>query len=99
VGLPDPGRADEEHVGRGVDVAAGAELGEQRLVDAGGVVEVEVVEGGAGGEVREPEPAREAAGFGRGDLDLQKPFEGVGEGPALRGCLIENGGEWADPVS
>jgi hypothetical protein len=45
---------------------------------------------GAGGEVREPEPASQAARVGRGHLDAQQVLEGVGEGPALGLCLVED---------
>ena len=92
VGFPDSGRSDQQHVGRGLEVAAGAELSEQGPVDARGGVEVEVVEGGAGGEVREAEPAGEAAGVGRGDLDGEQPLEGVGEAPALGLGLVKDAG-------
>ena len=71
-------------------VAAGAELGEQGLVDAGGGVEVEVVQGGAGGEVREAEPAGETAGIGRGDLEREQALEGVGEAPTLGLGLVQD---------
>ncbi len=62
VGLPDAGRADQEHVRRGVEITAGGEFGEQRLVDAGGIVVVEVIEGLSGREVRESESAGEGGG-------------------------------------
>ena len=49
VGFADAGRADHEHVGRRFQVAAGAQFVDQRPVDAGGGVVVEVGERGRGG--------------------------------------------------
>ena len=91
--FPDAGRADQEHVGRGVDVAAGAQLGQQRRVDPGRSVQVEVVQGGTGGQVREPETTSKAPGVGRGDLDPQELLECLGQRPTFRGRLIEHGRE------
>ena len=44
VGFADAGRSDEQHVGGGLEVAAGAELVDQLAVDAGLGVVVEVVQ-------------------------------------------------------
>ena len=48
VTTPDAGRADEEHVGRGLQVAAGRELVDELALDAGGCVVVEVGQCGWG---------------------------------------------------
>ena len=71
-------------------VSESAELGEKfvggaaRRVDVDGhrpsvALEVEVRQGGAGGEVREPEPTREASGVGGGDLDGEEVLECLGQ--------------------
>jgi hypothetical protein len=59
VGLAGAGRADEQDVGGGVEVAAGGQLGDQRLVDGGLGVVVEVLEGGRGRQRGEPQPPGE----------------------------------------
>src|SRR6202043_238031 len=93
VGFADSGRADQEHVGRGVEVAAGGEVGQEGAGDGGGGSEVEVVRGGSGGEVREPEPTGEPAGVGGGDLDGEEALQGLGQGPALGPGLVEDAGQ------
>jgi hypothetical protein len=50
VGLAQAGRADEQDVGGGFEVAAGGQLGDQGGVDGGGGVVVEVFQGGWGGQ-------------------------------------------------
>ena len=40
MGLADAGRPNQQHVGRGLEVAAGAQLGDEGTVDAGGGVRV-----------------------------------------------------------
>ena len=93
MGFADAGRADQEHVGGGVEVAAGGELVDQRAVDAGLGVVVEVVEGGRGGQAGEPQPAGEAAGFGGVDLDREQPLERGGERQLLGGGFVEDAWE------
>jgi hypothetical protein len=93
VGFPDAGRADQEDVGGRLEVAAGAELGDQVRVDAGGGVVVEPVEGGGGGQAGEPEPAGEAAGFGGVDLEPQQLLQRRGQGEAVVGGGVEDGRE------
>ena len=63
-----------------------------------GVV-VEVVQGGGGGQVREAQPAGQAAGFGGVDLDPQESFEGGGGGEVLGAGGVEDGGECFGGVS
>jgi hypothetical protein len=75
VGLADAGWADQQHVGGGVEVAAGGELVDEFLVDAGGGVVVEVMQGRWGGQRGEPEPAGQAAGLGGVDLDREQPLQ------------------------
>ena len=48
VGLAQAGRPDQQDVGGVLQVAAGGQLGDQRGVDGGGGVVVEVLQGGAG---------------------------------------------------
>src|SRR3954454_16037213 len=59
MGFPDAGWPDEQDVGGGVEVAAGGQLVDELGVDAGGGVEVEVRQGGWGGQRCEPEPTGE----------------------------------------
>ena len=93
VGLPDAGWSDQDHVGGGFEVAAGAELGDQLPVEAGGGVVVEVVQGGGGGQAGEPEPAGEPAGLGGVDLEGEQPLQGGGQRQAFGGGLVEDGGQ------
>ena len=83
MGLADTGRADQQNVGGGLDVAARAELGEEGTVDAGLGVVVEVLEGGRCRDRREPEAAGETACFGGVDLDGQEPFKRGGHRQSL----------------
>ena len=57
--LTSPGRADEQNVGRRFQVAAGAQFVDQRPVDPGGGIDVEVGQGGRGRQAGEPQPARQ----------------------------------------
>ena len=79
-GLADAGRADEQHVGGVVGVAARGEVAHQRRVDGGLGGEVEVLEPPGRREVREPQQAGVAAGFGGVDLDGEESFEELGVG-------------------
>ena len=56
-----------------------------------GVV-VELVQGGVGGQAGEAEPAGEAAGLVRGDLDPQQAFQSRGHGEVLGAGLVQDGG-------
>ena len=87
VGLADPGWPDQQHVGGGLQVAAGAELGDQVPVEAGGGVVVEVLQAGGGGQAGEPEPAGEPAGLGGVDLEGEQPFQRGGQRRVLRRWL------------
>ena len=71
VGFTHAGRADEQHVRRVLQEPAGPDLCEEVGVDAGGGVVVEVAQRRSGGQVREPEPAREATFLGGAHLDRQ----------------------------
>jgi len=42
------------------------------------------------GEVREAESSGEAPGVGRGDLDVEEPFQRLGQRPALGLCLVKD---------
>ena len=86
-----PGRADQQDVGRRFEVAAGAEFVDQLAVDAGGGVEVEVVQGGRGGQAGEPQPAGQSAGVAGVDFDGQQPFQGGGQRQAFGGGLVQDG--------
>ena len=93
VGLAEAGRADQQDVGGGFEVAAGGQLGDEPGVDGGGGVVVEVLQGGRGGQGREAEPSGQAAGLVRGDLDREQPLERGGEGQVLGGCGVQDGGQ------
>ena len=62
MGFSGAGWADEQDVGRGFEVAAGGQVVDQGSVDTGGGVDVEVVEGGRGGDAGKPQPPGQSAG-------------------------------------
>ena len=90
-GLADARRPDEEHVGGGLEVAAGGEFVDELPVDAGGGVEVEVVQPCRGGQACEAGAAGEAARGVGGDFQRHEPFEGGGDGEPLGAGRIEHG--------
>ena len=65
-------------VGGGLQIAAAAQAVDQGSVDAHGGVDVEVIEGGRGGQAGEAQPAGEPAGGGGVDLDCQQSLQGGG---------------------
>ena len=90
VRLADPGRPNEQHIRRCLEISAGRQLGNQLPIDTGGGVVVEVVERGRCQETRKAEPARQSSGFGGIYLDGQQPVQGGGHRQVLRRCLIED---------
>ena len=91
-GFADPGRPDEQHVGRVGEVGACDEFPHEFGVDAGLSGEVEVFELPGGGEVSEPHPAVPAAGLGGFDLDPKQSLEEVGVTElSLAGCFEVSG--------
>ena len=66
-------------------VAAGSQVG--------GGVDVEVLQGGGGGQAGEPQPAGQPAGLGGVDLDGQQPLQRGGQRQLLGGGLVEHGGQ------
>lgn len=71
VGFAGAWRPDEQDVGRGLEVAAGAQLVNELAVDTGGGVDVEIGQGRRGGQAGEPQPARQPAGGAGLDFDGQ----------------------------
>jgi hypothetical protein len=89
----DNGRPDQQQVGGRFQVAASRQLVDQLGVDARGGVVVEVLQGGRGGQAGEPQPPGQAAGLVRGDLGSEQPFQGRGQGQALGGGGVQDGGQ------
>jgi hypothetical protein len=75
VGLADPGWAHEQRMGAGVQERQGGQLLDQRPVDRGLEVEVEVGQVLFDREVRKPQPRPVAALAGRGDLLAKQGFQ------------------------
>ena len=69
------------------------QLVDELAVDPGGGVDVEVVQGGGGGQAGEPQPAGQPAGLGGVDLDGQQPLQRRGERELLGGGLVQHGGQ------
>ena len=55
------------------------EFVDQRAVDPGGGIDVEVGQGGRGGQAGEPQPARQSAGGAGVDFDGQQPLQRDGQ--------------------
>ena len=79
MGLAGAGRADEQDVGGRFEVAAGGEFLDQRVVDGGLGVVVELLQGGRGGQRGEPQPTGQAAGLGGVDFEGEQAFQGGGQ--------------------
>ncbi|KDE97223.1 hypothetical protein Y900_028580 [Mycolicibacterium aromaticivorans JS19b1 = JCM 16368] len=88
--LADPGRADEQDVGRGLEVAAGGQLFDHLAINPGGGVVVEVLQRGRGGQAREPQPTGQSAGFGGLDFDGEQSVQGGGHRQVLGGGLVQD---------
>jgi hypothetical protein len=100
-GLAHAGWSDEQHVGGVIGVAARGEVADERRVDRGLGVEVEVLDPPRGWEVREPQPACVSSGFGGVDLDVEEPGQELGvaqllfrRGVELAGQRFGRGGEF-----
>jgi hypothetical protein len=90
VGFADTGRPDQQHVGGGLDVAAGAELVDQLAVDAGLGIEVEVVQCGWCGQAGETQAAHEASCLRGVDFDREQPLECRCHRQLLGGGFVED---------
>src|SRR5690606_470535 len=93
VGLTGAWWPDEQDVGRRFQVAAGAQLVDELAVDPGGGVDVEVGQGGRGGQAGEPQPAGQPAGGGGLDFHGQQPLQRHGQRQSLGGSLVEHRGQ------
>jgi hypothetical protein len=81
--LADPWWSDEQHVGGGLEIAAGAELGDELAVQSGGGVEVEVLQGGWGGrQANRNRPARRRASVASTSIDTSCSSAAVIEVPS-----------------
>ena len=83
VALAGPGRAEEHHILPGGDEIQGAQVGDGLPFEAAGVIEVELLQGLAGRELRGPDPALPAVGFAGGDLPVQAGGQELLMGPGL----------------
>ena len=90
VGLPDPGRAEQDHLLRLRlrDERAGRQVREQVPPEAGQVVEVKVLEGLDRGEMGGADPHRGARGLAFGELALQDGGEVFLVGPVLPAGVV-----------
>ena len=62
-------------------------------VDPGGGVDVEVGQGGRGGQAGEPQPAGQPTGGAGVDFDGQQPLQRDGQRQALGGGLVQDRGQ------
>ena len=87
------GWADQQNVGRRFQVAAGAQFVDQRAVDPGGGIDVEVGQRGRGGQAGEPQPSCQPAGGAGIDFDGQQPLQRHGQREPFGGGLVEHSGQ------
>ncbi len=93
VGLPDTGWSDHEHVGGGLEIAAGRELLDEFAVDTRSGIEVEVGQRRGCRQRGEPQPSGELAGLGGLDLTGQQMLQRSGGRPLLGFSLGKHAGQ------
>jgi hypothetical protein len=90
--LADPGRPDQQHVGRVAGKPQGAQVGDQLRAGRGLGGEVGVGEGERGRQRREPLQAGAAPLIDGAGLDGEQPFQERGVGEAGPGRVVELAG-------
>ena len=91
--FPGAGWADEQHVGGGVEEAAGGELVDDRGVRAGLSIEVEVLDRCRGGQASEPQPPGQTPRFGGLNLGREQSLQRRGHRQLLRRGGIQDSRE------
>jgi hypothetical protein len=86
-------RADQQDIGRRLKVAAGAQFVDELAVDPGGGVDVEVGQGGRGGQAGESQSTGQPASGAGLDFDGQQALQGDGQREIFGGGLVEDRGK------